>query len=282
MNQSYDKRRIGIHVRLRQGLDDIISAVTKLNINVAQSFLLNEDGSYVTLSNKNINNFVSEKKDLGFLYFVHAAYWSSLVQVKSKGFRSLCREAEYSVRLQSQGLVVHTGATKLIVDKKDQVLYVAEGINQLLHEVEQCQILLENLPHAGRCFGGSIVDFGLLWQHIEQKDRVKICLDSAHAFVFGYNFLNSDSKDDFFKQLLEYDLNNHIGLLHINDTSQKCGSYIDRHEIPGTGKLGSDVLRWFLNHEYCKNSPIIMELPVLSETEKLKSIAYISSLDSPQ
>ncbi|HSW75461.1 MAG TPA: TIM barrel protein [Candidatus Saccharimonadales bacterium] len=256
-----NKRPIGIHIRLMQGLSDVAQTVQRLNVSVAQSFLLTESGKYAQLSHKIVKDFVKQKEHLQFLYFVHAAYWSSLVQVGSKEFLSLCKEAEIAYDLQSDGIVIHVGATRAQLQKNEQVLYVADAVNELLHQVPDIKLLLENSPHAGRNFGGDITDFGLLLQHIEQKDRVQFCIDTAHAFVFGYDLVHKYKRQDFFTLLQSVFDNNQIALLHVNDTPELCGSYIDKHGIPGDGMIGQKSLTWFIAHEMCKNVPIIMELP---------------------
>jgi len=274
--ENKNKRPVGIHVRLRSGIFDVIQTVQHMHVPVVQSFLLDESGSYVNLSYKIVRDFAKQKEALGFLYFVHAAYWSSLVQVGSKAFLSLCKEAEYASRLRSDGIVVHIGATKARLDKKDQVLYVAQGVNELLYQVPDITLLLENIPHAGRNFGGDLIDFALLLEHIEQKDRVKFCIDTAHAFVFGYDLTHQSKREDFFKLMRDVFVKDQIALLHINDTTEHCGSHIDRHAEPGNGLLGAKNLTWFMNHDFCKQVPIIMELP--SSCTDLQAAEYIKKV----
>ena len=233
------KRPVGLHIRLQQDLLDVILAVEDMKLSVAQSFLIDEQGSYVSCRSQAMKKFVKAKKDLNFLYFVHAAYWSSLTNVKSKEFLSLCKETEIALNLESQGIVIHVGATKTKLDKPDQAKYVAEGINTLLEKVCDVTILLENSPHAGRNFGGDITDFAFLNGLVEQKERVKFCIDTAHAFVYGYNLVSEHDRQNFFKLLEQVFAEGSIGLLHVNDTDQHCSSKIDKHGIPGQGVLGS-------------------------------------------
>src|SRR3990167_9539226 len=127
-----------------------------MNLTIAQSFLINEQGRYVSCSSLAIKDFVHAKKELNFSYFVHAAYWSNLTDVKSKEFTSLCKEAEIALNIESQGIVIHVGATRAKLDKHDQAKYVAEGINKLFDQIPDIEILLENSPHSGRNFGGDI------------------------------------------------------------------------------------------------------------------------------
>ena len=67
-------RPIGIHVRLQQGLPDVIDTVQRLNVSVAQSFLLTESGKYASISHKIVADFIKQKERLNFLYFVNTIY----------------------------------------------------------------------------------------------------------------------------------------------------------------------------------------------------------------
>ena len=259
--QSVDQRSIGLHVRLQQGLLDVVSTVERLKLSVVQSFLLDETGEYVALTPEIVHEFAKLKEKLSFNYFVHAAYWSSLIKLNSKEFINLCKETDIARDLSSDGIVIHIGATRDHISKKDQALYVIESINELLHRVADIPLILENSPHAGRNFGGDITDFGLLLEHVEQKDRIQFCFDTTHAFVFGYDLTNPMHLQDFFKLISEIVGKQHIALLHLNDTSQACGSYIDKHEIPGDGLLGERILKQVMQHELFADAPIILELP---------------------
>jgi deoxyribonuclease-4 len=259
MNQN--RRLLGLHVRLKQDLLEVMTAVSHLSLTAVQSFLLNEDGKYLKLSPDVVHEFVNLKKKLDVAYFVHAAYWSSLVNIKSKEFITLCEEAQFASDLHSDGIVIHVGATRAKLDKKDQVKYVAECVNELLLKNPNIPLILENAPHAGRNFGGDLTDFALLYEHIDHKNRVKFCLDTAHAFVFGYDLKNQIVLDDFFKLIAEVIGKNNIALLHLNDSPEPCGSYMDKHAAPGEGLLKEHVLKQILRNDLFLQVPVIAELP---------------------
>lgn len=266
------KRAIGLHVRLQKGLLDVVNAVQQQQLPVVQSFLLDESGKYISCSSSAIKKFTSRKREIGFEYFVHAAYWSSLTNVKSKEFLSLCKESEIALNLESNGIVVHVGATKAGLSKQEQAQYVAEGINELLYRVEDIDILLENGPHAGRNFGGDFTDFALLKDLVEQKERVRYCVDTAHAFVYGYNMSNPYELQNLFKLLSETFPQDSIALLHLNDTQHGCASQIDKHGVPGQGVLGAAVLQECMKFELLCNVPIVLELPGTCDDEQAVSV----------
>lgn len=275
-----NQRSIGLHVRLQDGLRDIVEAVEQYKIVVAQSFLLNENGRYISLGTRAISQFLKQKESLQFDYFVHAAYWSSLTDMNSKEFLSLVKESEIAVDLQSKGIVVHVGATRGNLTKSDQAKYVAQGINELLHRVPDATLLLENAPHAGRNFGGDLLDFVLLYEMLEQAEKVQYCIDTAHAFVYGYNLADQAYKDSFFETLDTYFKDKNISLLHLNDTQHGCASQIDKHEVPGKGEIGSTVLKACMQQTILHDVPIVLELPGYCEPDEIHAtLARVRSWD---
>ena len=255
-------RSIGIHIRLHNGLLDILPVIEQLQINVAQSFLMTESNKYISLSDKVIDEFVRAKQKQPFLYYVHAAYWSGLTDSSSKMFVSLAKETEIAQRLQSDGIVIHSGTTRSSSSlKRDHLLRVVDSINQLNHAYPNIRLLLENTPHAGKSFGGNLEDFSMIMERVEKKALVGFCVDTAHAFVYGYDIFHEKGRTEFIKLVKEALGSEHITLLHLNDSQDRCGSYIDKHEVPGDGLIGHQALAAVMNDSLFKNVPIILELP---------------------
>ena len=270
---------MGIHIRLKKGMQDVLDVVDALDIRVAQSFLITESNKYISFSDRVIQDFVKQKQRKNFLYFVHAAYWSGLHSINNKMFESLRQEIAMAQDLQSDGVVVHVGASKTKRSAVDKVRYVAEAVNTMTSWFPNMNILLENAPHAGRNFGGDLQDFLLLFDHLERKDQVKFCIDTAHAFVFGYDIAKEDKMNDFL-QFIDHSIGKqHIALLHFNDSVDSCGSYIDKHEIPGHGQIGKKALEIAMNHELFKDTPIIMEIADFPHDECKKILKDVSSWD---
>ena len=254
-------RKIGLHCRIQTGLQDILDKVQQTEVPVVQSFLLDEMGYHINLKHKFVDPFCQAKESLGFDYIVHAAYWSNLTNVTSKEFGSICKEAKIARDLQASGIVVHIGASKQRLEKSEQVLFVAEALNELICKVDDITIMLENGPHAGRNFGGDIQDFALLMPMIEQKHRVSFCLDTAHAYVYGYDLIDQAARIDFLQQLDTCVSNQHISLIHLNDTAQLCGSQIDKHGMVGQDLLSSVALPSIMNYQPLRLTPLLLELP---------------------
>jgi deoxyribonuclease-4 len=66
------------------------------------------------------------------------------------------------------------------------------------------------------------------------RRKVKVCLDTCHAFAAGVNPV------EFIRLLESYCIP--VGLIHFTDTKVEFGGRRDRHTPIGTGKLGIKIL----------------------------------------
>ena len=193
-------------------------------------------------------------------------------------FKSLKKEIELAQDLQSNGIVIHCGATKSnSLSNEDNLQYIVESINKLNSTYPQMQLLLENTTHTGKSYGGDIENFSLIMKHVEKKSLVGFCIDTAHSFVYGYDLASQNKRNDFLKLINDSLGSENIKLLHLNDSLEKCGSYIDKHEAPGEGLIGSSGIKDIMNSSLFQNVPIIMELPEVSIQKQSEIIHLVRS-----
>ena len=69
---------------------------------------------------------------------------------------------------------------------------------------------------------------------------------------------------------------NNIVLIHLNDTRQKLGSCIDKHEMIGQGVIGLDALTRFVTQPSISLIPVLLELPEISEAEEVAQLDLIT------
>ena len=180
------------------------------------------------------------------------------------------RELELAKKLEFTAIVLHPGSARKTGKKADGVAAIARKLNAILKNETDITILLENTAHAGHSIGGDLNDFKLLRERLDHPEKIKFCIDTAHAYSYGYD-LTQEKGQKHFADLIQKCIGfENIALIHLNDTKQECGSRIDRHEIIGEGKLGP-ILPDLVRHEQLKKVSIIMELPVIDE-EKEKEV----------
>ena len=201
--------------------------------------------------------------------FAHSSYWVNLATgnpTSSKISKALLKkEISISQKLKINHLVVHAGSAKNH-SKQSGIEAVANILNEVLVDTK-ITILVENTTHGGQTVCSDLQDFVELKSLITKPEQVKFCLDTAHAFSYGY-----DMKDlEHFVELLDSTMGTeNIKLIHLNDSKKACQSRIDEHEIPGDGLIGQKILNSIVNHEKLQNIPIIIEPPTNIETQTIK------------
>lgn len=266
-------RPVGVHIRLAKTMQEGISKAVRLGIPLYQCFLMNQLAQYIPLDEDIIENFIKETINHDIEVIFHAAYWSHITRMPSRGFSSLKKEAKSIMRLQKSKLVVHPGSIAgLSKNGENRSQMIAEAVDAFCEKFPNIELLLENSPHSGASFGGNLEDFALLLDHVKDKDRIGFCIDTAHAYAYGYDIVNGF--DEFMKELDNTVGFSRVKLLHLNDTLEKRGSKIDKHSMIGEGNIGINGLRRFVQYKSLFHAPIIMELPVIEE-EKEKNIIQV-------
>jgi len=95
------------------------------------------------------------------------------------------------------------------------------------------------------------------------SDRLKICLDTAHAFEAGYNLTTSEGLEMWITEIEKTIGLDKVELLHLNDSKTPLGSGRDNHQNIGDGFIGDESLRNLINHPKLSQLPLILEVPGL-------------------
>ena len=164
-------------------------------------------------------------------------------------------------RLGLAGLIVHLGSNyglglagvfDSVVCALDQVLSAHRGTAKLI---------LENSAGSERIIGGRLAELGQIMAGLKSSSKVAICIDTAHAFAFGY-----DLRKDAGVASLANDLEQHIGaenlaVMHVNDSKAECLSLRDRHANLGEGHIGLEGISKTVRHPLFANAPLVLETP---------------------
>ena len=92
-------------------------------------------------------------------------------------------------------------------------------------------IIIENTAGEGSSIGSELEKLHEIYIAIplELRKRVKICIDTCHAFSAGYDIRSCGGVKIFFEKLDKlFGLRGNIVLIHINDSVYGLGSHKDR------------------------------------------------------
>jgi deoxyribonuclease-4 len=139
-------------------------------------------------------------------------------------------------------------------------------------------LLLENTAGAGNLVGKTIREIGEIIHQVNHK-RLGFCLDTAHAFEFGYDISTEAGLEKLVSEIEE-----EIGLaklcaIHLNDSMTELGSNRDRHEQYGLGRIGEEALTRLINHPKLRDKPFIMETPEITKGDSGREVVdHVRSL----
>jgi len=138
---------------------------------------------------------------------------------------------------------------------------IAESVNIALSRTVGVTAVIENTAGQGTDLGYSFEQIRYIIDHVEDKNQVGVCVDTAHAFAAGYDFVSSDGYEKVWK-----DFDDIIGLhylkgLHLNDVKKELGSRVDRHAPIGKGYLGEKAFRRIMQDDRLNGIPMILETP---------------------
>ncbi len=137
---------------------------------------------------------------------------------------------------------------------------------------------MENTAGQGTEIGYKLSHFQEIITQVEDRDRVGICLDTAHAFTAGYDLAAAQGLDHMVE---EFDAL--LGLaklkaLHLNDSKAPFGSKKDRHWHIGKGDIGRSGFSKIINHPKLAHLPGIMETPRKTDADDRRNMKVMRSL----
>jgi deoxyribonuclease-4 len=159
----------------------------------------------------------------------------------------------------------HTHPKKDMRDDKptryDALERIAHYMNRTLEETKgyESKLVIENAAGQGTNVGIRFEEIKHIIDHIDDKKRVGVCIDTQHAWASGYDWRND------FDQIWD-DFENIVGMeylvaLHLNDSKSDLGSRVDRHDNIGMGKLGKKTFKNFMQEKRLEHLAGYLETP---------------------
>lgn len=155
----------------------------------------------------------------------------------------------------------HPGSHLKLISEEEGLDRIAESINIALAESEGVTAVLENVAGQGSNLGHSFEQLARIIDHVDDKSRIGVCIDTCHAYSAGFDLATPEGYEDTwrrFDEIIGFDL---LRGMHINDDKRELGSRIDRHEKIGEGTLGKDFFTRLVNDPRFDNIPLILETP---------------------
>ncbi|WP_028863180.1 deoxyribonuclease IV [Psychromonas aquimarina] len=165
-------------------------------------------------------------------------------------------------RCEQLGLTLlnfHPGSHLKKISEHDCLLRVAESINWALQQTTTVKAVIENTAGQGTNLGYSFEQLAVIIEHVEDKQRVGVCLDTCHTFVSGYDLRSEEACRETFKAFSEIVGFEYLAAMHINDSKVPLASRVDRHASLGAGEIGWSCFRYIMQDPRFDNIPMVLE-----------------------
>jgi deoxyribonuclease-4 len=280
------KHLLGAHTSIAGGVDASVDLAGKLNFTAMQIFTKNNNRWFSNpLKEKEIASFKQKLADSNIKFVVsHDCYLINLCAVKEeileKSREAFVDELNRCELLGIPYLNFHPGSHGG-AGEDEGIKLIAESIN-IAHEKTKgykVKSMLEATAGQGTAIGWRFEHLRQIIDLVDDKDRMAVCIDTAHIHAAGYDLRTPDTYN---KVIEEFD--SIVGLerlkcFHVNDSKKALGSRVDRHDHIGQGFIGLDGFRNLMNDKRIEDVPKILETPKGKEQlEDVENIKVLLSL----
>ena len=272
---------LGAHTSTSGGVSKSVDLAEKLGFTAMQIFTKNNNRWFQKLlEEKEIESFKIKLEHSQIKFVVsHDSYLINLCAkdktILGKSRIALLDELERCELLGIPHLNFHPGS-HLDLGEEDGIKLIAESLNIVHQKTQYFKVssMLETTAGQGTAIGYRFEQLQHIIELVEQKERMTICIDTAHVFAAGYDIKDPKNFKKVIKEFDEIIGIERLKCFHLNDSKKELGSRVDRHEHIGNGFIGLEGFANIMNDKRLKNIPKILETPKgkeqLEDLENLK------------
>ena len=262
------KYYLGTHIGISKYsgfISNAINEILHLKGNFIQIFITNPKGRKVTIrSDEELYalNHYAKQKDVKIV--IHAPYILNLAREFDKNswyMKSLLEHLIICDKIGAIGVVIHFGKY-LHLDKSEAIQNMYLNIKFALENSPMTsKIFLETSCGQGTELGYKLEEFKIIYDKFSEHDkkRLRICIDTCHIFVAGYDITTPEKVKEFIKLFNNIIGWKYVDLIHLNGSKYKFNSHLDRHEVLNKGHINMKGLGSFIKFVHKANIPIILE-----------------------
>jgi deoxyribonuclease IV len=203
---------------------------------------------------------------------LHAPYLINLGTLDSviweKSVTLLSWTLQRGAQLGASRVVFHTGSHRG-AGVEAGIARVAEGIARILPQTPpEVMLLLENDVGAGNSLGHNFAQLAAILNLLpEYKERLGVCLDTAHLWGAGYDISSEQATLQVLASFAETIDLQRLKVIHLNDTKMALGSHRDVHARLGEGIIGAEGLRTLLGDARLDHAAVLLETPIQTDEQ---------------
>ena len=260
---------IGAHISASGGVENAPLNAKEIGA-TAFAFFTKNQRQWVSkpYENKNIDLFKARCEELGYSpdhILPHGSYLINLGHPEAEALeKSRAAFLDEMSRCEQLGLNrynFHPGSHLNKMDIDVCLDRIAESINITLDKTNGVAAVLENTAGQGTNLGHTFEQLAHIIDKVEDKTRVGVCIDTAHALAAGFEIRTKEGFDETFNSFDEIVGFEYLKGLHINDSKKEVGTRVDRHDSLGKGVMNMDLFSFIMNDPRFDNMPLILETP---------------------
>jgi deoxyribonuclease IV len=271
---------IGRHLSTSGGLGKSLERARELGCETVQIFVSNPQGWADPTARPDAGTFATKSRELGISPVVaHAKYLINLAstseELRDHSVRALAHELAAAGALGVDLVVVHSGSHGGDGEEKGMDRLV-EGLERAREHAARlggtvAEPLVENSVGAGTQLCSTFEALG----EVARRAGVRVCVDTAHAFVAGYDLSAEDGGRTVAEELVAA-LGSAVALVHLNDAKNDLGSHKDGHRKVGEGRI--PVGAWPEFFVGLLGVPLVMETPYGTPEADLEEVRLVKKL----
>jgi deoxyribonuclease-4 len=258
--------KLGAHISTAKPFSDSIVRAKEVGCDCMQIFTnAPQRWNPATISDEEVTRFreLNSKAQIRPV-LIHSIYLINLASENpffyEQSIKSLIDDMKKAHLLGAIGVNTHLGSTKGAAFD-DVLLKVTLAIKDILMATdEETLFIIENSAGAGNIIGANISEIAKIVKSVGSH-RVKVLIDTAHAFESGYDMKTKAGLNSFLEEFdREIGLQTLIGF-HLNDSKTALNSKRDRHEDIGKGEIGLEAFEYLINDKRLSHCFGILETP---------------------
>ena len=259
---------MGAHVSIAGGLDKAPQRGHEITCECIQIFSKNQNQwrskPFTESEVEGFKTGLVEYNIQGVL--IHSAYLINIASPEEAkhrmSYEAFIDEIDRADMLGVEQFVFHPGSHKGQGEEYG-LNKIAETLNLIIESRphSKVKILMENTAGQGTNLGYRFEHLAAVIDKVEDKARMGVCFDTAHAFAAGYDLTTPQSYEDTWRAFDQIVGLEKLLAFHLNDSKKALASRVDRHHNIGDGLVGLDMFKSLLNDSRFAGLCMYLETP---------------------
>lgn len=262
-----EKKYIGAHVSASGGVENAPLNAKTIGANAFALFTKNQRQWLAKpLEKEGIERFKINCAEAGIKaehILPHDSYLINLghhdPEALKKSRVSFLDEMKRCEQLGLKMLNFHPGSHLNELSEEACLSLIGDSINWALDQTSNVIAVVENTAGQGSNVGYKFEHLAAIIDKVNDKDRVGVCIDTAHTYAAGYDLL--EAYDEVWETFDRVVGKRYLMALHLNDSKKGLGTRVDRHDSLGKGVIGLGLFKRMMMDSRFDHIPVILETP---------------------